>query len=1036
MWLSDTAVKRPVLAIVISLLLIVFGLLTMERLALREFPDIDPPVVNIETSYPGASSITVENRITKILEERISGIEGIRFIESKSIDGLSTITIEFNINRNIDAAANDIRERISRVADDLPEGSDPPEIFQVDSNNDVIMWLNLTSPKLNTMQITDYADRYLVDQLSIVPGVARVRIGGAQRYAMRIWLDRKAMVAKKVTLTDIENALKANNIELPGGRIESKKRELSVWIKRKYTTPEDFEKLVIRKAEDGHLIRLKEVSKVEIGPENRRSELRGNRINMVGLGIIKQSRANTLAVANAVKEKVREMQSSLPKGMKIVDSYDTSVFIDAAIFEVFKTFLIALILVITVIFLFLGRLRTVIIPTITVPIALISSFIILYIMDYSLNLITLLALVLAIGLVVDDAIVVIENIVRRVNLGENPLLASYRGTRQVGFAVIATTLVLLAVFMPISLLEGKVGRLFTEFAFTISAAVAFSSLIALTLAPVMGAAIIKPVKKSKGLPLKIEKFVIRITENYTLKLKKFLTKKKLMLIIFITIIGSIGIFYKAIPEELVPQEDRGAFFVIVNGPEGASFDYMQGYMRKVEDVMMNLVDKGYATRALSIFPLGFGKADPVNSGIGIVVMKNWRDRWLPTVAAIGMSMPKLMSLPGVLAIPVQRQAITGGGVRQPVQIVIGNSNYKTLSKWRDIIIKEASKNPGLLNLDSDYKDTKPQLVVDINRDRAADLGVSIEQIGKTLETMLGARNITTYIDKDEEYDVILEANLKQKATKQDLNNIYVRSQTTNSLIPLANLLTVEETTSPNALNRFNRIKTITINASLAEGYTLGEAINYLNNIIEEKLPNTAKIDYKGQSRDFVESSQAVYFTFFMALVVMYLVLAAQFGSFVHPLVIFVTVPLAISGAMLGLWCVNGTLNIYSEIGIIMLVGLAAKNGILIIEFINQLRDEGMEFTKAIIEGAKIRLRPVLMTAISTVFGAVPLIIATGAGAKSRFSMGIVIFFGVSFATFFTLFMVPAFYAMLAKNTKTRNSRSLEVETLDKSKEQL
>lgn len=1029
MIISDFSVKHPVVAVVLSLLLVVFGLVLLDRLALREYPDIDPPIVSVETSYPGANSTTVENRVTKVLEERISGITGIRYIEAKSIDGLSTITLEFNTNRNIDAAANDVRERISRVVDNLPEGVDPPEIFKVDSNNNVIMWLNLTSNKMDALQLTDYAQRYLVDKLSIVSGVARVRIGGAKRYSMRVWLNRRAMSAKKITVADIEAALRSNNVELPGGRIESKQREFSIRIKRKYHQAKDFKQLVLRKDANGHVITLGEVARVVVGAENRRSELRGNGINMIGLGVIKQSQANTLEVANAIKKAVAKLQSTLPPGMRIIQSYDTSVFISAAIKKVFKTFAIALVLVVLVIFIFLGSLRTVLIPAVTVPISIIASFIVLYAMNYSLNLLTLLALVLAIGLVVDDAIVVLENIMRRIGQGEAPLLASYRGTRQVGFAVVATTLVLLAVFMPIALLEGNVGRLFTEFAFTISAAVAFSSLVALTLTPVMCSVILKKHNHHSQLSLRTHQMMGFLNRYYERALHFCIEHKKIMGLLFVMAVISSGVLYKLVPDELVPQEDRGAFFILINGPEGASYSYMKNYMRQVEKIMMNVVKEGQATRALSIFPRGFGSSDPVNSGIGIVVMKHWNQREKSTQDAVNAVRRHLMKLPGVLAFPVMRQGIDSGGATQNVQFVIGDSNYQQLLKWRDIIFREARKNPKLVNIDSDYKPTKPQWVVDINRDRAAELGVSMQSIGKTLETMLGGRNVTTYINKDEEYDVILEADLKQKASRRDLSNIYVRSTTTNKLIPLSNVVTVSETSAPNALFRFNRIKTITITASLAKGYTLGQALNFLDNVVKTHLPKAAQIDYKGRSRDYKEASRAVFVTFIFAILVMFLVLAAQFGSFIHPVIILLTTPLAIAGALLGLWSTNNTINIYSQIAIIMLIGLAAKNGILIIEFINQLRDDGVEFTKAIIQGATTRLRPVLMTAISTIFGAIPLILAVEPGARSRVAIGVVIFFGVAFATLLTLFIIPTFYHLLAKNTRSRNARARELSRL-------
>lgn len=1018
MWLSDISVKNPILALAVNLLLMVFGLIALDRLSLRELPDIDPPVVSVETIYTGAAAQTVENRITKVLERRISGIEGVRFIDAKSIDGLSVINIEFNLNRDIDNATNDVRDRVFGALSELPDETDPPEVFKVDANANVIMWLNLASSRYNALELTDYADRYIVDNLSVLDGVARVRIGGEKRMAMRIWLDRKAMTGKNVTVADIEDALRRNNIELPAGRIESSEREFPVWLARQFTTPEEFGKIVIRREENGHLLRLYEVAKVEVGAENRRTELRGNQENMIGLGIIKQARANTLAVANRVKAAIKDIP--LPEGINLIESYDTSVFINQSIYEVLKTFVIALVLVILVILLFLGNVRSMLIPFVTIPVAITAAFIVLYLAGFSLNLLTLLGLILAIGLVVDDAIVVLENINRRISLKEPPLLASFRGTRQVGFAVIATTVVLLAVFLPISLLEGNVGRLFSEFAFTLAAAVVFSTFVALTLTPVMCAFILNDQQHNMPLTKRVNRYLNKIQSRYRKGLTFCLKHSYGFLAgLFLLLSAGLGL-YTLIPQELVPQEDRGAFFILVKAPEGASFQYMQDSMRQIESILMHWVKEGLATRILTLFPQGLGSGDPLNSGFGIVVMKDFAERNINTKEVINQVRHTLLKLPGVIAIPVMRSAIGSQTLSQPVQFVIGGTNYDELVDWRDKVLNIASTNPGLVNLDSDYNPTKIQfdLVVDYNR--SSELGVPIEAIGQALETFLGSKNVTTYIERDEEYDVILEATPKDKARLADLQNIYVRSTTTDQLIPLSNLAHIKEITVPNALYRFNRNKSITITASLAPGYSLGEALTYLDQVAKEHLPERASIDYKDQSRDYKESQSGIVTTFLLALLVMFLVMAAQFGSFIHPLIIFITAPIAVVGGMIGLFLTNNTLNIYSEIGLIMIIGLAAKNGILMVEFINQLREENMGFMQAVIKGSIIRLRPVLMTAISTLFGSIPLVLATGAGAESRISIGVIIFFGISFATILTLFAIPMVYVKLAKRTKPRN----------------
>ena len=1029
MILSDISVKRPVFASVISLILIAFGILSFEELPLREYPDVNPPVVSIETLYPGASAKVVETKITRLIEGLVSSIEGIKAISSSSKDGESEITIEFKLSRDIDAAANDVRDRVSRVIEDLPEEVTAPEISKVDSNTGVMMWLNLSSSSMDQMALTDYADRYLVDRLSVVDGVARIRIGGGRRYAMRIWLDRVAMAARNITVSEIENALRAENVELPAGRIESDMREFTVRTERLYRTADDFSKLVVKRGEDGYLVRLRDVADVAVGPEDERSELRGNGEPMIGLGVVKQSTANTLAVARGIQEEVKEIAPFLPEGTTIENSYDTSVFIDAAINEVYFTLGVAIILVIGVIYVFLGSVRAMLIPAMTVPVSLIASFIALSALGFSINLFTLLALVLAIGLVVDDAIVVLENIFRRIENGEPPLLAAYNGARQVGFAVIATTLVLIAVFVPIAFLEGNIGRLFTEFALTIASAVAFSSLIALTLSPMMCSKLLKKTEKKPWFNRKVDAFFDNLSRVYRHALVSTLRKPMIMIIAFLGISSFTYILGTNIPQEYAPQEDRGVFFVIMQAPEGASYKYSSEYMRKIEQDMMPLLEKNEATRVLARVPANFGNSAEVNSGIGIVILNSWDKRERSAGEITGELFGKFMRHPGIMAFPIMPQGLGQSSRGKPVQIVLGGTSYTQLMKWRDIVMEHASKNPGLQGLDSDYKETKPQMRVEIDRDRAAELGVSLLNIGQSLETMLGSKKVTTYIDGGEEYDVILQAKLDDRETPQDLQNIYVRSDRTGKLIPLSNLVTVSEFADAAELNRYNRLRAITIEANLAPGYSLGEALDFLENIARTKLPEEAQIDFKGTSREFKESGSSLYFTFALALLIVYLVLAAQFESFVHPFIIMLTVPIAITGALFGLYAIGSTLNIYSQIGIIMLVGLAAKNGILIVEFANQLRDDGMRFGEALVEAATTRFRPVLMTALSTSMGAIPLLLASGAGAESRLTIGIVVFFGVIFATAFTIFIVPVFYKLMARGTDSPETITRELERL-------
>lgn len=1023
MIISDISVKRPVFASVISLLLIAFGLVSFDRLSLREYPDIDPPIVTVEVEYPGAPANVVETRITEIIEERIAGVEGIEFIESSSQDGESNVTIEFSINRDVNEAANDVRDRVSGIQDNLPEEAEPPEVQKVDSNDDVIIWQNLSSDRMSVPELTDYAERYLVDQYSALDGVARIRVGGGLRYAMRIWLDRQALAARNLSVSDVENALRSENIELPAGSLQSDERIFKARVERNFKEPQDFAKLVLGRGDDGYLIRLGDVARVEKGVEEDRLFFRGNGEPMVGIGTIKQSTANTIDVSTAVKELTAKLSKNLPEGMRISQSYDAAIFIEASINEVYNTLFIAIACVVFVIYIFLGSVRAMLIPAVTVPISLIGSFIVIYALGFSINLLTLLALVLAIGLVVDDAIVMLENIVRRIEeKKETPLVAAYKGARQVGFAVIATTLVLISVFVPITFLEGDIGRLFTEFALTIAAAVGFSSVVALTLAPVMASKFLKSAEESGN-----NKIVEKVDSVFRVFRKIY---KSSLLVALRFPIGVVGVFvillagtawlYPNVTQEFTPQEDRGAFFISVTGPEGSSYKYIEEYMTEIERELMPYVDSGEFKRLLVRAPRGFGSIENFNGGFVIIILEDWSKR-RSAFTIMDEVRGKLGKFPGVRAFPIMRQGL-GGGTGKPVQFVLGGSTYEELAEWRDIIMeKVAENNPGFNGLDSDYKETRPQIDFQVDYNRAADLGVTVEEIGRTLQTMMGGRNITTFLEDGEEYDVKVEGDRSKQTSFSDIENIYVRSDSTGNLIPLSNVVNITEYAAAETLSRYNRIRSITLEANLEDGYALGEALEYLEQIVREHLPDQAVVDYKGQSRDFITSGNSIIFVFILGLLVVFLVLAAQFESYIHPFVIMLTVPLATGGGLLGLYLTGGTLNIYSQIGLIMLVGLAAKNGILIVEFANQLRDEGMQFSKAIIEASEIRFRPIVMTGLTTIAGAVPLILSSGAGAETRTTIGVVVLAGVFAATVFTLYIVPVAYSLIARGTKSPNA---------------
>ena len=1030
MVLSDLSVKRPVFATVISLLLIAFGVLSIERLTVREFPDIDPPIVSVSTIYRGASASTVETQVTEVIEDQISGIQGIRWIESESEDGRSRIVIEFRLDRDIDVAANDVRDRVSRVIDQLPDEVDAPEIFKVDSDSNPIVWFNMQSSEMDSVQLTDYADRYLVDRLSVIDGVARVRIGGMQRYAMRIWLDRIGLAARGLTVTDIERALRAENVELPAGALESAARDFTLRVARSYKSEEDFRELVVAKGSDGHLIRLGEVATVEFTSEEPRIFFHGNGEPQVGLGIVKQSKANTLEVAEAAQAEIEEIRKALPDGTVIKDSYNSAIFIRASIDQVYRTLGIAMALVIAVIYLFLGSARATLIPAITVPVSLVASFTVLFLFGYSINLLTLLALVLSIGLVVDDSIVVLENIHRRIQMGEPPLLAAYNGARQVGFAVVATTIVLVAVFVPIIFLEGNVGRLFAELGVAVASAVTFSTILALTLAPMLASKLLKSEGASGGqLPASVDKAFDKASGVYQRLLSQALDRPAIMGAGVIAVVAAIFLIGREVPSELAPAEDRGNFFTSIQGPTGAGFDYTVEQVMKLEEILLDYVDNGEAQRVLLRVPGSFSAVNSFDSGFGIFVLSHWDDRERSTAEIVAEIRTRTAEIPGVNVFVMMRPGLGGGFARRPLNFVIGASTYEALAKYRDIVFAKVRENPGLVGFDGDYKETRPQMEVTIDRNRAADLGVSVEVIGRTLETMVGARDVTTFIHDGEEYDVILQGRRADRQEPNDLSNIYVRSSRGDELIPLSNLVSLREFADADSLDRFNRTRAVTFFSNLAPGYSLGEALTFMENIVATELPSGVQVGYKGQSLEFKESGSAIYFTFVLALLIVFLVLAAQFESFIHPFVIMLSVPLALLGAVFGLWVGDNSFNVYSQVGIIILVGIAAKNGILIVEFANQLRDAGRTVREAILEASQIRLRPIVMTGLSTTFGAVPLVVASGAGAESRATIGIVIVGGVFITTLLTLFVVPVFYNLFAPYTRSPKAVENELELL-------
>jgi len=1031
MILSDRSVRRPVFATVISALLVILGLASLGRLPVRQYPDVEAPVVSIETNYRGASAEVIETKVTQVIEDVIAGIEGIEKLTSTSRDERSDIRVEFRIDRDIDAAANDIRDRVSRVVDQLPVEADPPEIAKVDSNSQAVMWLNLTSDRHSGLELTDYADRYLIDRLSTVSGVARVQISGARRYAMRIWLAREALAARGLTVSDVEAALQAENVELPAGRLESQAREFTLRTATGFTSAEDFSRLVVGRGPEGQRVTLGEVADVRVGAENERSIARANGVDAVSLGVEQLSRANSVAVSEAIRHEMDAISSDLPEGMVLEVNYDRAEFIEASMREVYRALFFAIALVLIVIYLFLGSLRVTLIPALVVPVSVLATFTVMAALGYTINILTLLGLVLAIGLVVDDAIVVLENIYRRIEDGQKPLLAALEGSHEIGFAVLATTLVLVAVFVPLSFIEGDIGRLFREFGITLAAAVLFSMLVALTLTPMLSSKMLHRRSLGSGLTRRVDDMFRRFAAHYRQALDRVLAWPWAALVAVLALTALSGWALALLPAEYAPDEDRGAFHIMLRGPEGASLEYMDRYTRQMEQILLEEIGESASLRRfLTRLPGRWGGAE-VNSARAVVLLENWDLRDESDKDIGNRVRGRLEAMPGVRAFVMHGSSLGLGSDERPVKMVVGGPDYEQLQQWRDAILLRLESTPEIINPDSDYQERKPQMNIAIDRDRAATLGVSLAAVGRTLETMLGSRRVTTYIDRGREYNVILMGREEDRASPDDLTNLYVRSNLTGSLVPLANLVRIDETAGPEQLNRHDRMRAITIEAGLADGVSLGAGIEAVRTAAAASLPAGARISWDGQSKEYLKTGGSLYTTFAMALLVVFLVLAAQFESFVNPLIILVTVPLAMTGALAGLLLYGSSVNVFSQIGAILLIGLSAKNGVLIVEFANQLRDRGMDVRAAVLEAATVRLRPILMTSAATTFGALPLLLGKGAGWESRQPIGIVIVFGVAISAILTLFIVPALYTLFARRTRSPQHVSRLIDQLQR-----
>lgn len=1008
MRISEICIQRPVFATVLSLVVMLLGLVSYERLSVREYPKIDEPVVTVDTTYRGASAEIIESQVTKPLEDSLAGIEGIEVLSSISRAERSQISVRFKVERDPDAAASDVRDRVSRARAKLPDDVDEPVIAKVEADASPVIWLAFSSDQHSALEMSDVASRIVKPKLQTLPGMADVRVFGERRYAMRIWLDRDRLAAYQLTPQDVEDALRRQNVEVPAGRIESQQREFSVVTQTDLQQPEEFGAVVV-KTVNSYPVRIRDLGRVEIGAESERTTVRFNGKPAVSLGLIKQSTANPLDLAHALWQELPKIKEELPEGMTVNVANDTTVFIDRSIQSVFTTILEAIVLVVAIIFFFLRNLRATLVPLVTIPVSLIGVFTLMLVLGFSINTLTLLALVLAIGLVVDDAIVVLENIYRHIENGMPRVQAALLGAREIGFAVVAMTITLAAVYAPVAFMTGRTGKLFIEFALTLAGAVLVSGFVALTLSPMMCSILLKHEEKHGKAFVAIENLLNWLTLGYRRVLTQSLAQRWLVLLVFLLVAASSGLLFTQLKSELAPIEDRSRVVGMLTGPEGATLDYMDTYARQMEAIYASTAD-------VERYFMVVGNPT-VSQGISFVGLYDWEDRQRSAQDIANELRPRFNAIPGIQAFPVLPPSLGKSPRERPINFVIVTSaSYAELQEVTQEFLAELAKNPGLANVDTDLKLNKPELAVRVNRERAADAGVQVEALGRTLETMLGGRNVTRFKRDGEQYEVIVQVADADRTTPDDIRDIYVRGQQ-GEMISLANLVQVDETVSPRELNHFSQRRAVTITANLAPGYSMGEALSYLEDTARRMLQPGYAVDYNGQSREFKQSSSSLTVTFLLALAFIYLVLAAQFESFRDPFIIMLTVPLSMTGALAALYFTGGTLNVYSQIGLVTLVGLITKHGILIVEFANQLQEQGRDLKQAVIEAAELRLRPILMTTGAMVLGAVPLALATGAGAESRQQIGWVIVGGLLLGTFFTLFVVPTVYTLVAARKK-------------------
>ena len=1015
MQLSETSVRRPVFATVLSLLIVLVGFVSYTRLNVREYPKIDNPVVTVETKYTGASSAVVESQVTKVLEDSLSGIEGVDVITSISRQEQSQITVNFVLSRDADSSAADVRDKVSRVRQRLPQGIDEPVIAKVEADAFPVIWLSFSADNMDVMQLSDYANRIAKPMLQTAPGASDVRVFGERKFAMRIWLDPDRLASYKLTTQDVEDALRRSNVEVPAGRIESKFREFNVTAATDLQKPSEFRQVVI-KAINGMPIRIGDVARVEQGPLSERTSTRLNGRDAITLGVIRNATANPLDLSAAVRKMIPKIKENLPPGIEIEIANDNSVFIDRSIKAVYETIVEAMVLVALVIFLFLRTFRASIIPLVTIPVCLIGTFALMALFGFTVNTLTMLALVLAIGLVVDDAIVVLENIFRHIENGMAPFHAAIRGAREVGFAVVAMTLTLAAVYAPLAFTPGRTGKLFTEFALALAGSVIVSGFVALTLTPMMCSIMLKHVNNPTWFDRTMERYLQKLSEKYGQMLGWTLSSGRVMglhmsrrwLVVAVMVMAGIGSFtlLKTTKSELAPLEDRGVILTVINGPDGATMDYTTRYAQTIERMASKYTefDRIFTVVGNPTVAQGnvFYRAAP------------WEQRTKTTLEIAREMTPAIAGLPGVTAFPITPPSLGQPFRDRPLNfVIVTTDSYQNLAQVVRTFQEEIAKNPGIVSVDTDLRLNKPEISMDVDRERAADMGVPIDNIARAVETMMGGRQVTRYKREGDQYDVMVQTSPSGRDTPDDIEHIFVRGRN-DAMIPLSALVRIKEVVVPRELNHFGQRRSASITANIAPNYSLGEAIVFMNETAKKVLKPGYATDLNGTSREFVKTSGSLVIVFILSLLFIFLVLAAQFESFVDPLVILFSVPLSMVGALLALQLSGGTLNVFSQIGLITLVGLITKHGILIVEFANQLRAEGMDALEAVKQSATLRLRPILMTTGAMVLGAIPLALATGAGAESRKQIGWVIVGGMSLGTLLTIFVVPTMYTFFAR----------------------